>query len=348
MKERTHYLKLAPLILGIFTFPFSKVIHLSYPNFFSGKFNYFETISILPAEFLILAGSLLILITNFKTEIKAQLTLPIIFFTLLTLISLNPSYLIATIFLTALSKLDHKETKILKQTFFIVVSIQAALAVIQFIIQSPNGTKGIAKIRIKDTEILRSYGTFLHPNILAAALGITILSLKTRFKYLLIPALIAPFSMAASLATFMASLFKKQKLLSLLLLLPLLTIFAVRYLDNTHETVTERINQTEQILNHDFTLKEILIGQTTLKTPEIKQDPWTIQPVHNTYLFTLQNFGLIALVILIAMLTQLIKLNPPLGIFLATIMLFDHFSLSLGQGIIILTIMLNLKPCHSS
>lgn len=353
------------LIFGILILPFNKVFFTDYPNFYIGKFNFFQTQSILVAEIPILIGSLLVLLQKlFSSKIQKFQFLPYLFF--FWILILEPSFhlLVGITLLVALFQLNPEQRKLLILSFFITTGFQAILATTQLILQSDLGLKiigeptinenikGIAKFKIKDHLILRSYGTLPHPNLLGAYLSLATLNISYRYKYftsIFFAGLLSSFSIAATYINSLTealklSIQRKERVILVLALSALVTISvsASRIYQTNHENIEERLVQIEETIKKDLTIKEILLGYETTTQTEVKLKPWEIVPTHNIYFLTFQNYGLIAFLLLISMLLYTFKKHPVNGLFLILMFFFDHFWLTLPHGLILLILTLAL------
>lgn len=248
-------------------------------------------------------------------------------------------------------------------------------------------TPGIANASINGELILRPYATFSHPNILAGYLVIAMLFLllffqKTKNQTLLLSAGII-FGTAALLLTFSRSaiflwaiyllvmfvflIFKKYKkaniksiIFILLLIVLVFSIFKNSLLGQrffqtrlSDESVVERNELTAQAIKMFYKNPAAGVGVNNffnnLNYPA-KNKVLIIQPVHNIFLLTLAQTGIIGFLFLIFLFYKsfLNILNYPqnkkylLMIIFAVIFLgmFDHYFLTLQQGQILLSVAL--------
>jgi hypothetical protein len=353
------------LILGILILPFNRVFFTNYPNFYIGKFNFFQTESILIAQIPILIGSLVILLQKlFTSKITKFQFLPYTFF--IWLLILEPSFhlLVSITLLVALFQLNSNQRKLLTYTFFFTIGFQGLLGLAQLILQSDLGLKilgeptinqnikGIAKFSINENIILRSYGTMPHPNLLGAYLSLATLNLPYKFKnYTLIyfAGLLSSFSIAATYINSLTeaarlSIKRKQRviLVFVLSILVTLSVTGARIYQTNHQNIEERLVQIEETIKEKLTLKDVLLGYETNTQTEIKQKPWEVVPTHNIYFMTFQNYGIITFLLLIFMLIYTFKKHPINGLFLILMFFFDHFWLTLPHGQILLILTLAL------
>ncbi len=365
MKELTQFLKenykILPLFLGVIILPFNRVIFSEYPNFFFGKFNYFQTQTILLSALILLAACIIYLSLNLKRLKLSSNSLPtnlsLIFLAYLFLISSNLHYLIGFILVITLQTLTKKERNKIILALAITAGIQITISIFQLFLQSDLGLqiigepkinhdiKGIAKIRTSFATILRPYGTLPHPNILGALVAITLLlTTKTKNKLALTSGLLSSLSVSANLSTFITQLFsKKNKILIIVLTGTLITTVSIRLLDTDKGSITERIEQTENVSTNKYSIKELLIGTNQNISTENKAKPWHYTPTHNTYLQTFQLAGILGLIILLATLAATAKTNIEITIFLSTMFLLDHFWITTPHGILLLSLLFGLK-----
>ena len=232
---------------------------------------------------------------------------------------------------------------------------------------------GVAKNNLADgTKHIRPYGTFLHPNILAAYL-MSILFIKLSYlrKYHLLFWLIIltagiyfTGSLAAQLVTIvgfvliiiLASIRKKQRknklslTLFTLLIVGNIALFAgSHFLSSDDTSFQERIAQNlisrDMILAHPF---GVGVGNFTLEMENFSAEkllPWNFQPVHNVYFLIMNETGIQGLLILFIILTffcyrhTLTVRSLPLFLLLL-IAPFDHFLFDSFAGVILIALVL--------
>lgn len=228
---------------------------------------------------------------------------------------------------------------------------------------------GIAKIDFGGEKILRSYGTFPHPNIFASYLLVAMFSLMSLWnslksrKYLfgllfglILLSLILTFSRTAILGLIVGMAFfafsQKLRLRSLVIVIAGLIfvgfslnfskIFYERFLFSDKANIQERLIyiDTSFEMFKDNPLG-VGAGNFTLEMQKYypgKFMPWEFQPVHNVFLLVLTElgvFGFSALLFLVWSIVSTRKKNPAflaLGIALMVVFLTDHFFISLYQG----------------
>ncbi len=294
--------------------------------------------------------------------------------------------------------------------FSIGVLIESGLAIGQSIHQSSLGgwwyflgertftaqTLGIANAAIHGILLLRPYGTFSHPNVLAGYLVISLcliaswvvlnfrrLNLAKRIYFLLlflsgICALILSLSRVAITAfvivgvlflLFNRAIVHKNRfhLLFFILLFILVVLFisplGYRFLQLslTDETYTLRRTLALESLQI-FWLHPLLgVGLQNFLPALIKLHPDTplsfLQPVHNIYLLTLSQTGIIGAIYFLSflfktysLLLKKIKHNAPRSMISLTLLslvlfigLFDHYFLTLQQGQLLFAFILGLS-----
>jgi hypothetical protein len=219
--------------------------------------------------------------------------------------------------------------------FIASVSFQAAIAMMQYINQGSIGlhffgepmiapeTPGIAKMNIDGVNIVRSYGTFQHSNILAGYLltGIFLTFYRIRQKehlaypimILLLAALVLTFSRSAMLALVVSSLVfisikdMKMSFKYVFLALSLFVFFVVIF--NLEGTIFNRLLFTdsgsfdERVFYFSIAKKMMYLqpfgvglGNFTLAMPDFtafKLAPWDFQPVHNIYMLLINETGFV-------------------------------------------------------
>lgn len=219
-------------------------------------------------------------------------------------------------------------------------------------------TVSIAHTQIFGKFLLRPYGTFPHPNVLAAFLVIALIFVNKQlfskinpFKliaiFLTFGALVAVYSQAAFLAISLAliTLAKsfKQVLIGSVALIVIILFFLKTLTDNQLASIAERLLLGEVAL--DITLKNPLFGVGSgnfilelarFNISEISQVR-LLQPVHNVFLLTLAENGLLSLLLLALILMLIFKrVNSKEKLTLATVLLIfaslDHFFWTLHQG----------------
>lgn len=269
--------------------------------------------------------------------------------------------------------------KNLMYVFVGVTSLVALIGILQFIFQHSlglsffgepelsQGVKGIASIDFFGRKLIRTYGTFGHPNIFAAYLGFSLIfiifwwvGIKNNYFIvslfvLCVVALVLTFSRTAFLGLLLVLLmnifigkFKNFRLKSLFkyFLVLVLVIFVgfVVFLNNSESSLSERLVLLDvsknMFLENPF---GVGIGNFTAVMQSFAENkllPWNFQPVHNVYLLMLNEigwFGLSVFLFLVAYLFRRFTKNKEyfllsLLVFILFVSLFDHYLFSLYQG----------------
>ena len=242
---------------------------------------------------------------------------------------------------------------------------------------------GVAKINLEEgIKQIRPYGSFLHPNILAAylmsILFISLNYLKKQSLILWIPLLTIGIFLTHSRAAILATLagfgliilfkFIKEKEITKWIGIGIITTVFIgsfwmlqnSHLINTKDTSwQERLNQNEiskemiyenplGVGVRNFTLEMENYNKTKLK-------PWEFQPVHNTYLLILNETGVQGILIFFLLLITFIwkYWDSRYNIALLSLILiapFDHFLWDSFVGIMLIGIVLSFSftPLSSS
>lgn len=219
------------------------------------------------------------------------------------------------------------------KAFFASIFFQSSIAILQYLNQgslvfkflgepvlSPT-TLGVAKIDIGDFKMLRGYGTFSHPNVLAGSIFVAIILGFSNFKkfqigkkkfllaiFLLVTGLVVTFSRSAFVAFILAILiyliFIKgriyfRKLLRYVFgLVPLFLLVLFRFLNFSDQSVAERFLYLQ--ISEKMLLANPLgvgLGNFTLymqQFTDAKLLPWLEQPVHNVFLLVANEAGILA------------------------------------------------------
>jgi O-antigen ligase len=338
--------------------PFQINVIIYTTNIFSnGMFNPFTSVFIYLGDFFFLVSFILWGISIFQNEYKEKISYgnPLLFVLLiLFLILIEISVLFAKEKLIAFSILlrfiqlgllyffvINKTVKlhVVINIFIGIMAFQAIIAILQYITQSSVGLYilgeshiapeilGVAKINVNGATLIRPYGTFPHPNILAAYLLVAIfldyygVKQKEYIAYPLLVLLFAGFVLAFSRGAFLAFLIgalvyvslKENKisfkyilfgisvLIFFVVLFNLENVLFTRLLFTDTQSLYERVfyyNISKKIL---FTLPfGIGAGNFTLLMQNFtntKLDPWDFQPVHNIYMLLANEIGIIGCVI---------------------------------------------------
>ncbi|MBD3330932.1 hypothetical protein GF354_05395 [Candidatus Peregrinibacteria bacterium] len=395
-------LKLARLLLYFFIFliPFQyKVIYYSTEAYYSGFFNPYLTFFLyLPDIFYILGilffGISLIFsnrIYNFIPKNKYlfflitlflfAIGLSILFSTekvISLLVLLRFIQFFSVFYLISIGFI--KNSTVLR-ILVIAVSVSAVIGLLQFINHGSIGlnflgepllsvdSNATSTLGFLDEKILRSYGTFPHPNLFAAYLAFCILvsfQYLGRYKFLFILllslGLIFTFSRSVLFALFISLIIYflieiKSSKLRYFVIFILLFLFSVllfyepirlRFILGDSAGFIERINY--MILAKNMIVENPLgvglgtftaLGQSFLGT---KLMPWLFQPVHNLIILVLSETGIFgALTFLLALIYPIFYILKKsrtskyaylisLWVFIIIISQFDHYLLTLYQG----------------
>lgn len=366
----------------IFTIVGQPDIHLS------GQMNQFTNATIYLNDILIILSAIFYFPFNLKEKIKiGDKTLLPVFLILGGLIFWKSSLGVygtwlsllscALLYLLIINDVPRNMTKILLAS----AAIQAVIAITQFIFQGSIGlgilgepdlhAANIAKVDLAETKIIRAYGTMPHPNILAGLLVITIILASKTKKHLPLIILCAiglllTFSRSAAVALATTTLlfaifnlktttkFIKKYLIAFIILLIIggvVAPVATSHLLSTHE-IEERLSQVaptiEMIKENPFKIGFQNYTTQIQSYTEEKLMPWEYQPVHNVYLLTTAELGIIGVAALLFLLiySLIITKNKPVKYALLAIMvvmLFDHYFYTLHQGQLLMLIILGLS-----
>ena len=291
-------------------------------------------------------------------------------------------YLISGLFgIYIASKNVHKVKFIFIWGLGLAILGQSILAILQFLKEGTIGlwilgertfsltTPGIAKFDFYGREFLRPYGTFPHPNVLAAFMlvsAILILWFKKTEKILALIAgipILLSVSRAAILAGFIAFLFLLEKkgrillLLAVLILLPILYIRFSSVLNFDNISLLRREQLSEVAIRIFLTSPLIGVGLNNF-IPAFSNDVLVgpsrfLQPVHNVFLLSLAETGVIGFLGFLGQIGFAIwkvrKERTLLLIWLVIIFLgmFDHYFLTLPQGYRLLFLVWGLSISHA-
>lgn len=252
-------------------------------------------------------------------------------------IELLVAYETTKIFLTQISY-----KWLIYKVFLCFTTLESILAIIQFKIQHSLGLElikepifasnmpGIAKIVVNGEKLVRAYGTFPHPNLLAAFLTIGVIittgflfseiSKKQRFLastilFINIVGLATTFSRSAFLATFcglfliyISILIKKYwsklitKTLITTLLITLLTFLIFKPFLLTRATITDQATVQRELYNKiglniikNYLVFGVGLGESVIHMQQfspINLQTWQIQPIHNYFLLIAAEIGI--------------------------------------------------------
>lgn len=293
---------------------------------------------------------------NYKTLTISAIGIPLI------LLLPQTTSLILLVIALILMQCQASKNKHFLQLMILLTASQSLIAIGQFIGQSDLGLqlinephiadsiKGIAKLDLPwlGQTIVRSYGTFAHPNILSATIGLCWLyfannkTLTSRQKIILTGlCCLGLFSTMSRhiiylLVTALIYFRKNLKQLAIPLILICITtvsIFAIRY-------------SSPHTINSD---QERLAEYSSSQQQKIL--PWNQQPIHNIYRELWQQYGAISLIILIVLAINIYyKKLPAQLIYLLLIGLTDHFliTLPISGFLLLLASLIPVIPITSS
>lgn len=236
---------------------------------------------------------------------------------------------------------------------------------------------GVAKIDYGNQKQIRSYGTFLHPNILAGYLVVILLIVQSYFQmfhvekkwwpYLFVfgsSALVMTFSKSGLIAVFLCIVlimfhvekskpfFKKMFHVENLFLTLAIMLVATGLIWQKQSSWNQSIQERIDIVNLYDVIKGDQIygtglGQSVflLKHKLPQMEAWQYQPIHNVYIILFRELGIIGLS-LIALVswayvprgTRFVNSVPIFAI--GIIGLFDHYPLDIYMGNILLALSL--------
>ncbi len=201
-------------------------------------------------------------------------------------------------------------------------------------------TPGIALQTVFDKEHLRAYSTFSHPNSLAGYLVIGIIYLfslkkKDSFNVLALAlstvCLFLTFSLSAFIGLFTYMVGKNFKMLILILAI-LFSLFLpfVKNGNNYPLEIRERIEQAN--LSKTLMTNNLLLGTGLGTSPSFDKH---LQPVHNIFLLTFVETGVLGFLIMI-FLSYIILKNKNFAILIPIIVIgiFDHYFFTLQQNLL--------------
>ena len=327
-----------------------------------------------------------------KKEIPLGILMPLTLVVLSFLFSPAPDFIFQAllliqvftlgIFVFVLLKSKTVDEKVIWFSFIASMCFQAALSLLQWGLQGDLGlhflgephlsleVANLAKWNFLGETWIRSYGTFPHPNILAAFLLLSILlTLRLRFElkpyfypifFLQMAGFLTTFSRLGFIALLIGLLFSIENIKKLdwkraswiFLILPLFLLLVLRFNTSfTDGSLEERWLGIEHSL---VMLKEYPLGvgfqHYTLMLNEITEinlAPWQYQPVHNSFLLFLSEFGIIVsiffLILFIFFVERKVYLKKGFYAFFLPFLILalnDHFFLTLEQGRILMTLFL--------
>lgn len=284
-------------------------------------------------------------------------------------------YLIAGLFGVYIASINFAHIKsIIFYSLGLGVLFESSLAILQFSRGSTIGlwflgersfslsTPGIAKFDYLGLQFLRPYATFPHPNVLAAILLLSLIIMKNslfenRFLMKIVLSIatifasitiLLTFSRAAIIATFTSALIlfgKKERIILFLVTFFLLPVLYTRFstvLNFDNLSLIRREQLTEVALSIWSTSPFLGIGLNnfiTISSDQIVAGPSRfLQPVHNIFLLSLSETGIIGLIgLLILIVCPILRSFRYKGFLLPWLIIiflgmFDHYFLTLPAG----------------
>ena len=278
-------------------------------------------------------------------------------------------YTIAGLFGVYIASLKKEEIGKIYLPLTLAVLGETVLAILQFFKGGTIGlwilgertfslsTPAIAKFDFYGREFLRPYGTFPHPNVLAGFILITLLLLPAR-RFLTISgglAILLTVSRVTMMAAFISAMFilksQGRKLLIFLLLL-LLPVLYTRYsaifnFDNLTLLRREELSLTAINLWIGHPLFGVGLNNFIPKAADalLTGPSRFLQPVHNIILLALSETGVIGAIGIIGLIGYPLYKRKFLIVWTSLIFLglFDHYFLTLPQGIRLLFLVWGLS-----
>lgn len=244
-------------------------------------------------------------------------------------------------------------------------------------------TPGITLVSLSGVEHMRAYSIFSHPNSLAGFLGVSVLFILLSGKLkknavnfigvlIILTCFILTFSISAYIGIFVVFsyyMFSKNKqsffrviIRSFILfvagsiLLPLLSPWIIQTFPLMESNIYQRLDLAYiagQIINQNFLIGEGL-GTFIKSIPDYKgifSYSWLLQPVHNIFLLVFAETGIVGLLAFCYLIfktlagqlkTKKMYLLLPLILIIFT-GLFDHYSLTLQQNILLFSVFIGLS-----
>lgn len=273
-------------------------------------------------------------------------------------------------FFAKISFSNKKNINLIKNTILFVLAAESTILIGQFTLQSSLGlhflgeraldstTVGIAQTSVAGNYLLRPYGTFPHPNIAAAFLVIYMLIYlglekklqKIKPSVILLVSLLAivlTFSKTALISLFLtaAIIIRSKLLLAVLMFTSTIATYVIfkSLSDAQLSSITERLLLSKIALdtavNHIFLGigKGVFISELASYNLTSISQIRLFQPVHNIFMLTLVENGLIGLLLLSLLLFHVARFTTSkqkMALFL-TILIYgslDHFFVTLQQG----------------
>ena len=259
----------------------------------------------------------------------------------------------------------------LKRLFVGSMALQGVIAFAQMLLQQSVGLSilgepligpeisGVAKWSLAGHTLIRAYGTFPHANVLAGFALMALMNLNAvPKKYRLWVGILVGigFVLALSKAAFLAGLIalilfkkipKRRGIPALVILAVTIRLMFPLILEK--EFVQERIQyikiSAEMALEHPEGVGLAQFTDRMQAFTEFKLQPWQFQPVHNIYLLVLNEDGIWALLFLLIGIKHWWKAGKrthPMLIAFLIIGLFDHYLITLPQGLLLIGLIVGL------
>lgn len=224
-------------------------------------------------------------------------------------------------------------------------------------------TPGIARIALGGREMVRSYATFPHPNVLGGFLAITLLLVIFKqskkfsmFKIITIImgviALLFTFSRSAWMAGLMGLVcifFPKRKNYFILLTFIVFTTYGLFF---SGESVAVRLELNDAAVKiwQQSPLFGVGLGNFLVALPAFlpSRTIYFLQPVHNIYLLILAENGIIGVILVIWFVWKVIQKKKYFSFLLVPLLtllllgLVDHYPITLQQGQLLLALLVGL------
>lgn len=308
---------------------------ISQPLFFTGKSTLFQINTLPIFSILVFINYLLHLSLNKpikyipKSKLIQALLLYLSTTTIFSIFKAPEQTLFLFSLIILVFNLQSSQTNQLKKTIFFSTLTVSIIAITQFILQSDlglqflgeprisNEIKGIAKL---SNNIIRPYGLFQHPNILAGILVITSFinpytNIPKSYSTQII-GLLSTFSLNGLLA-FTSKHVKTIKTFILVSIIGIISFTLIK----SPQFLLERIQQ----------IIEILYSPNQAK-------PWEIQPIHNSFLLSIIKYGPIHLLAFSYLIFNLYKTHKQFTLAFIILLSFDHYFLTSFQAISLLVI----------
>jgi len=270
-------------------------------------------------------------------------------------------------------------------TFVGAVLFSSLIGIFQFIFQHSLGLKflgesvvsntstAVAKLNFLGFKLLRSYGTFAHPNIFSAYVLIALIFVyflnkheffvKKSFYFVVLGILFLAFLLTFSKTTLVALLFLPFFLLRkkfttrlkifVFCLLAIVVILAFISEITTLERLRFMAISLKLFLNKPFGVGLANFTDEMSQFSFYKLLPWNYQPVHNVFLLALNEIGFAGCITLILIfiygLYESVKRKETISFALMFVLLimglFDHYLFSLYQGQFLFWFIMSVVTC---